>query len=85
MLDDCGCCQVCARQLNEDCDKLAPCDPHKGLECNFGADPLANRGICWGKGYCVVEGRVGSLEGNKGLCGVLGTSEGLTHTCRDCF
>uniref|UniRef100_A0ACB8EJP7 Uncharacterized protein n=1 Tax=Sphaerodactylus townsendi TaxID=933632 RepID=A0ACB8EJP7_9SAUR len=48
VLDDCGCCQVCARQLNEDCDKLAPCDPHKGLECNFGADPLANRGICWG-------------------------------------
>ncbi|KAL8211748.1 UNVERIFIED_CONTAM: hypothetical protein K2H54_015298 [Gekko kuhli] len=61
VLDSCGCCQVCARLLNEDCDKLAPCDPHKGLECNFGADPLANRGICWAKQEgrtCEYNGRI---------------------------
>ncbi|XP_029441434.1 CCN family member 1-like [Rhinatrema bivittatum] len=44
--DSCGCCKVCARQLNQDCGKLWPCDPHKGLECNYGADPLAVKGIC---------------------------------------
>ncbi|XP_026532695.1 protein CYR61-like [Notechis scutatus] len=61
VFDDCGCCQVCARQLNEDCDKLSPCDPHKGLECNFGADPLATRGICWAKQEgrtCEYNGRI---------------------------
>uniref|UniRef100_A0A8C6XGK1 CCN family member 1 n=1 Tax=Naja naja TaxID=35670 RepID=A0A8C6XGK1_NAJNA len=62
VFDDCGCCQVCARQLNEDCDKLSPCDPHKGLECHFGADPLANQGICWGKEQegrtCEYNGRI---------------------------
>ncbi|XP_066472181.1 CCN family member 1-like [Tiliqua scincoides] len=60
-LDDCGCCQVCARQLHEDCDLLAPCDPHKGLECNFGADPSAIRGICWAKQEgrtCEYNGRI---------------------------
>ncbi|KAJ7316203.1 hypothetical protein JRQ81_002365 [Phrynocephalus forsythii] len=60
-LDECGCCQVCARQLNEDCDPLSPCDPHKGLECNFGADPKARRGICWAKQEgrtCEYNGRI---------------------------
>uniref|UniRef100_A0A3P8UH02 CCN family member 1 n=1 Tax=Amphiprion percula TaxID=161767 RepID=A0A3P8UH02_AMPPE len=36
MLDNCGCCKVCARQLFEDCSKTQPCDTSKGLECNFG-------------------------------------------------
>uniref|UniRef100_A0A8D2J2A9 CCN family member 1 n=1 Tax=Varanus komodoensis TaxID=61221 RepID=A0A8D2J2A9_VARKO len=59
VLDECGCCQVCARQLYEDCDALSPCDPHKGLECNLGADPLASRGICWAK----QEGRTCEYNG----------------------
>ncbi|XP_067419908.1 CCN family member 1-like [Emydura macquarii macquarii] len=46
VLDGCGCCKVCARQLNEDCSKQWPCDPDRGLACNFGADPLASKGIC---------------------------------------
>ncbi|KAF7660013.1 hypothetical protein LDENG_00289960 [Lucifuga dentata] len=35
MLDDCGCCNVCVRQLNKDCSKTEPCDYVKGLECNM--------------------------------------------------
>lgn len=46
--DGCGCCKVCARQLNEDCSKTEPCDHTKGLECNFGASHGATRGICRG-------------------------------------
>ncbi|XP_072129374.1 CCN family member 1 [Mobula birostris] len=53
VLDGCGCCQVCARQLNEDCSKALPCDHSRGLECNFGASPSAQRGICRAK----LEGR----------------------------
>ncbi|XP_075413999.1 CCN family member 1 [Tenrec ecaudatus] len=44
--DGCGCCKVCAKQLNEDCSKTQPCDHTKGLECNFGANPTALKGIC---------------------------------------
>lgn len=47
--DGCGCCKVCAKQLNEDCSKTQPCDHTKGLECNFGASPTALKGICRGK------------------------------------
>uniref|UniRef100_A0A672J9S7 CCN family member 1 n=1 Tax=Salarias fasciatus TaxID=181472 RepID=A0A672J9S7_SALFA len=36
VLDSCGCCKVCARQLFEDCSRTRPCDSAKGLECNFG-------------------------------------------------
>ncbi|XP_007885386.1 CCN family member 1 [Callorhinchus milii] len=46
VLDGCGCCKVCAKQLNEDCSKTQPCDHTKGLECNFGASPSALQGIC---------------------------------------
>ncbi|OXB63293.1 hypothetical protein ASZ78_013743 [Callipepla squamata] len=44
--DGCGCCKVCAKQLNEDCSRTQPCDHTKGLECNFGASPAATKGIC---------------------------------------
>lgn len=47
--DGCGCCKVCAKQLNEDCSKSQPCDHTKGLECNFGASSTALKGICRGK------------------------------------
>uniref|UniRef100_A0A3B4ZRH1 Protein CYR61-like n=1 Tax=Stegastes partitus TaxID=144197 RepID=A0A3B4ZRH1_9TELE len=33
--DRCGCCKVCAAQLNQDCSPVRPCDHHKGLECNY--------------------------------------------------
>ncbi|OCT82507.1 hypothetical protein XELAEV_18025039mg [Xenopus laevis] len=46
VLDGCGCCKICAKQLNEDCSKTHPCDHTKGLECNFGASSRAIKGIC---------------------------------------
>ncbi|XP_070701004.1 CCN family member 1-like [Pempheris klunzingeri] len=46
MLDGCGCCKVCARQLFEDCSKTQPCDHTKGLECNFGGRYGSDKGIC---------------------------------------
>ena len=48
MLDGCGCCKVCARQLFEDCSKTQPCDHTKGLECNFGGGYGSSKGICQG-------------------------------------
>ncbi|XP_041697017.2 CCN family member 1-like [Coregonus clupeaformis] len=47
--DGCGCCKVCARQLNEDCSKTEPCDHIKGLECNFGSGYGTAKGICRAK------------------------------------
>ncbi|XP_030608271.1 CCN family member 1-like [Archocentrus centrarchus] len=46
MLDSCGCCKVCARQLFEDCSKTHPCDATKGLECNFGRGYGLDKGVC---------------------------------------
>lgn len=46
VLDSCGCCKVCARQLFEDCSKTQPCDAAKGLECNFGG---SDKGVCRAK------------------------------------
>lgn len=47
--DRCGCCKVCAAQLNQDCSRMRPCDHHKGLECNFGNDVTMAWGICRAK------------------------------------
>lgn len=47
--DGCGCCKVCASQLNQDCSPTMPCDHHKGLECNYGNDVTLAQGICRGK------------------------------------
>ncbi|XP_041719474.2 CCN family member 1-like [Coregonus clupeaformis] len=44
--DGCGCCKVCAAQLNQDCHDSRPCDHHKGLECNYGNDVGHTHGIC---------------------------------------
>lgn len=46
--DGCGCCKVCAAQLNQDCSTVKPCDHHKGLECNYGNDVTVAWGICRG-------------------------------------
>ena len=47
--DACGCCKVCAAQLNQDCNHATPCDHHKGLECNYGNDASMGWGICRGE------------------------------------
>ncbi|KAJ3615019.1 hypothetical protein NHX12_018587 [Muraenolepis orangiensis] len=44
--DACGCCTVCAAQLGHDCGPAAPCDHHKGLECNYGNDASMGWGVC---------------------------------------
>ncbi|XP_048356165.1 CCN family member 2-like isoform X1 [Sphaerodactylus townsendi] len=45
LLDSCGCCKVCARQLGEPCSLRKPCDHHKGLYCNF-SKTHRDSGIC---------------------------------------
>ncbi|KAM3866244.1 CCN family member 1-like [Diretmus argenteus] len=51
VLESCGCCKVCARQLNEDCGRTEPCDHSRGLECNYGGGygAAAAKGICRAK------------------------------------
>ncbi|KAK1785617.1 hypothetical protein P4O66_018985 [Electrophorus voltai] len=47
--DGCGCCKVCAAQLDQVCYEGRPCDHHKGLECNYGNDVGSTHGICRAK------------------------------------
>ncbi|XP_026216152.1 CCN family member 1-like [Anabas testudineus] len=59
--DGCGCCKVCAVQLNQDCSLMRPCDHHKGLECNYGNDVTTVWGICRAKSEgraCEYDGRI---------------------------
>ncbi|XP_067354296.1 CCN family member 1-like isoform X2 [Channa argus] len=59
--DGCGCCKVCAAQLNQDCSSTRPCDHHKGLECNYGNDVTMAWGICRAKSEgrtCEYNGRI---------------------------
>lgn len=49
VLDGCGCCRVCAKQMGELCTEKDVCDPHKGLYCDFGAAINRRIGVCTGK------------------------------------
>ncbi|XP_041831806.1 cellular communication network factor 6 [Melanotaenia boesemani] len=47
ILDGCGCCKSCARQIGEPCNERDLCDPHKGMYCDFSADqPRYQVGVC---------------------------------------
>ncbi|XP_076846464.1 cellular communication network factor 1, like 2 [Brachyhypopomus gauderio] len=46
VLDECGCCKVCAQQFNQDCGPDKPCDHIKGLHCHLGAGGDPYRGVC---------------------------------------
>ncbi|XP_029970758.1 CCN family member 1-like [Salarias fasciatus] len=61
VLDSCGCCKVCARQLFEDCSRTRPCDSAKGLECNFGGGFASVKGVCRARSEgrtCEYNGRI---------------------------
>ncbi|XP_067865587.1 CCN family member 1-like [Heterodontus francisci] len=61
VLDDCGCCRICARQFNEDCGTLKPCDRARGLRCQLEVRPNATTGICRASSpgqSCLMNGRV---------------------------
>lgn len=73
--DGCGCCKVCAAQLNQDCHERLPCDHHKGLECNYGNDVSRTHGICRGTYTTEVGGKVESFWFR------LGTSRGGVRQC----
>ncbi|KAM9497200.1 cellular communication network factor 6 [Clarias gariepinus] len=47
VLDGCGCCKSCARQIGESCNERDVCDPHKGMYCDFSRDkPRFQLGVC---------------------------------------
>lgn len=47
VLDGCGCCKSCARQIGQACNERDVCDPHRGMYCNFSADkPKYEVGVC---------------------------------------
>ncbi|XP_030579683.1 cellular communication network factor 1, like 2 [Archocentrus centrarchus] len=59
--DHCGCCKLCARQLNEACSATEPCDHIKGLRCHLGAGGDPERGLCQAEAYglpCAFNGQV---------------------------
>nr|XP_057946868.1 cellular communication network factor 6-like isoform X1 [Doryrhamphus excisus]XP_057946869.1 cellular communication network factor 6-like isoform X1 [Doryrhamphus excisus]XP_057946870.1 cellular communication network factor 6-like isoform X1 [Doryrhamphus excisus] len=47
VLDGCGCCKSCAKQIGDVCNERDVCDPHKGMYCDFSADrPRFQIGVC---------------------------------------
>uniref|UniRef100_A0A3P8V4B0 CCN family member 3 n=1 Tax=Cynoglossus semilaevis TaxID=244447 RepID=A0A3P8V4B0_CYNSE len=46
VLDGCGCCKVCAKQMGEPCSRLEPCDHHKDLYCDSGVLSETETGTC---------------------------------------
>ena len=49
VLDGCGCCRVCSKQLGELCTDRDMCDPHRGLDCDFGSPVNRRIGVCTGE------------------------------------
>ncbi|XP_076839000.1 CCN family member 1-like isoform X2 [Brachyhypopomus gauderio] len=89
VLDGCGCCKVCAAQLNQDCDSRKPCDHHRGLECNYGNDVAFGTGVCRASRdgrSCEYSGRMyqhgeGFRVGCKHHCTCVDGAVGCTPLC----
>ncbi|KAM9792818.1 CCN family member 1-like [Neosynchiropus ocellatus] len=89
--DGCGCCNVCAAQLNQDCSPMRPCDHHKGLECNFGNDVTTAWGICRARSEgrsCEYNGRIyqngeSFQAGCKHQCTCVDGSVGCSSLCEN--
>ncbi|KAM4594307.1 CCN family member 1-like isoform 1-T1 [Fundulus diaphanus] len=87
--DNCGCCKVCAAQLNEDCSRTKPCDHHRGLECNYGNDVTVAWGVCRAKSEgrtCEYNNRIyqnGEIfhAGCKHQCSCVDGAIGCTLLC----
>ncbi|XP_068119153.1 CCN family member 5-like isoform X1 [Hyperolius riggenbachi] len=61
ILDGCGCCKICARQLGESCDQIYLCDQSKELLCDDSTSSNGGTsGTCnynYGNG-CDIDGKV---------------------------
>ncbi|XP_070409743.1 CCN family member 1-like isoform X2 [Nothobranchius furzeri] len=87
--DRCGCCKVCAAQLNQDCSHMRPCDHHKGLECNYGNDITVTQGVCRAKQdgrSCEYNSRIyqngeSFQAGCKHQCTCIDGAVGCTSVC----
>ncbi|XP_028303783.1 protein CYR61-like [Gouania willdenowi] len=91
VLDLCGCCKVCAAQLNQDCSPMKPCDHHKGLECNYGNGVTMAWGVCRAKSEgrtCEYHGRIyqngeGFRAGCKHQCTCIDGAVGCAPLCNN--
>lgn len=74
VLDKCGCCKICPKQLHEECDSDNPCDVTKNLYCSF-SEPGGGKGVC-----AATPGRSCFIDGNVYLNGQ-SFSRGSRYSC----
>ncbi|KAM4622648.1 CCN family member 5-like [Discoglossus pictus] len=60
IIDGCGCCRICARQLGESCNHIYVCDQTKELHCDYSTSANEREGTCNYNhdGRCETDGRV---------------------------
>ncbi|MEE6509316.1 hypothetical protein FKM82_025533 [Ascaphus truei] len=60
IMDGCGCCRICARQLGESCNLMYLCDQTQELFCDYSTSPTGRGGFCNYNqdGSCEIGGNV---------------------------